>query len=97
MPMTNIRKESFDGLMIVLLMVVCFIIGCVSHFFQDVSFFFSTVVFELIIVDFELFLPLEDKFFFSNDSGHGTVSWLLGLDRISYDHFVTLTYGMLDF
>ena len=52
--------------------------GCVSHFFRMCL--FSNIVFYLVVAIFYLSLPVGDTFFQSDDNG--TVSWLLGLDRI---------------
>ena len=46
----NIRMEPCGRWLIVLFMVVSFVIGCVSYFFQNV--FFSIIVFGLVIMDF---------------------------------------------
>ena len=43
-------------------------IACISHFFQDVSFFQSRLL-ALLLRTFYLSWPVEDKFFWSDDSG----------------------------
>ena len=58
-------------------------------FFPSVSFVNHS--FDLNIMDFNLFLAVRDKFFQLNDSG--TVSWLLGLDRIFKLSFCHLYLG----
>ena len=74
--------------MIVLFMVVLyywmcqsFLTGCVGFFvFFFFCFFFNDSFDLAVLKDFDLSLPVGDKFFQSGNSG--TVSWLLGLDRI---------------
>ena len=57
-------------------------IGCVSHSFQKVSFFI--IVFGLVMIFFTFPCLWEIRF------SSGTVSWLLGLDRILSDHMIIL-------
>ena len=82
-PMTNIRREPCGGWMIVLFMVVSFVIRCVDRMCQ--SFFSECLFFH------HNFRPCRNEFLafpclweisFSSQMISGTVSWLLGLDRI---------------
>ena len=65
--------------MIVLFMVVSFVIGFVSHSFQNVSFFYHS--FRPCRYGFLTF-PCLWEISFSSQMISGTISWLLGLDRI---------------
>ena len=72
--------------MIILLMVVSFVIGCVNRMCQSflpecVFFFIFIVVFGLVVMNFFTFPCLWD-ISFSSQMISGTVSWLLGLNRI---------------
>ena len=65
--MTNIRREPFEGWMIVLFMIVSFVIECVDRmsFLSECvlsSFLFSIIAFGLVVIDFDLSLPVGDEF-----------------------------------
>ena len=82
-PMTNIRRAPCGGWMIILFMVVSFVIGCGC--LSECVFIFFIIAFGLVVMDFCLW-----EIRFSGQMINGTVSWLLGLDRIfkwSYDYF----------
>ena len=71
--------------MIALFMIVSFIIGCVDRMCQSflsecLSLFFSIIVLALSFWIFDLSLPVGESF--SGQMINGTVSRLLGLDRI---------------
>ena len=84
--MTNIRRKPSGGWMIVLFMAVSFAIGCVDRICQSflsecVFFIFSDHSFWPCRYGFLTF-PCLWEINFSSQMITGTVSWLLGLDRI---------------
>ena len=83
-PMTNVRREPCGGWGIVLFIVVSFVIGCVDRmcqsFLSECVFFFNHS-FWPCHYGFLTFLCLWE-IRFSSQMVSGTVSWLLGLDRI---------------